>query len=112
MACPILLLSQCMLLCISGMDNNICWSPCVTVWRAAAQCWQKGLYQYLSSQVQLQAGSDYAQPRTLSLMQAQNTASGTNISKHGPSTQQTALLTFTHHVVHTAHASSEHCFRH
>ncbi len=94
MACPILLLRKCILLCIPELNCTSCWFSCITVWHAAAQCWQKGLYQYLSSQVQLQAGSDYAQPHTLSLMQAQNTASGTNISKHGPSTQQTALLTF------------------
>ena len=51
----------------------------------AAQCWEAGLYQYLSSQVRLAAGSDYAKPSTLSLMRAQNSASGRNATMHGPS---------------------------
>ena len=51
----------------------------------AVQCWEAGLYQYLSSQVRLAAGSDYAKPSTLSLMRAQNSASGANATMHGPS---------------------------
>ncbi|CAK0735575.1 hypothetical protein CVIRNUC_000603 [Coccomyxa viridis] len=50
-----------------------------------ASCWEAGLYQYLSSQVRLAAGSDYAKPSTLSLMRAQNSASGRNATMHGPS---------------------------
>lgn len=51
----------------------------------AVQCWEQGLYQYLTSKVQLEAGSDYAKPSTLSLMRAQDTGPGTNQTLHGPS---------------------------
>ena len=50
-----------------------------------------GLYQYLSSQVRLAAGSDYAKPSTLSLMRAQNSASGRNATMHGPSEAPPAM---------------------
>ena len=57
----------------------------------AVQCWEQGLYQYLSSKVQLEAGSDYAKPSTLSLMRAQDTSPGTNETLHGPSACSAAL---------------------
>lgn len=58
---------------------------------SAVQCWEAGLYQYLSSQVRLAAGSDYAKPSTLSLMRAQNSASGRNATMHGPSEAPPAM---------------------
>lgn len=63
----------------------------MSMWRAA-QCWEKGLYQYLSSRVELQSGSDYAKPRTISLLRAENTASGANVTAHGPSAQPLQLI--------------------
>ena len=66
--------------------------------------------------MQLQAGSDYAEPRTLSLMQAQNTASGANATKHGPSTHVTPVIWSPDELLGNPNAysvtMSDHCMKH
>ena len=70
---------------------------------AAVQCWDKGLYQYLSTKVQLEAGSDYARPATLSLLRAQDTVTGANASVHGPSAHPPFMVAHTKNLQHICH---------